>query len=385
MENLELKGKQIQNHTAYEIEDEYQSLLIEYRRKYMHRIIDIIQEQIRGIPEHRIEEWIEEYLIGELKMTGARQNNQIASSLYTNFETMIRNSNQSLDMRYSKYIENLNEIGRKSHNDSIEDITQDFINIVIRRIEQYYDCFYGISDRNFENALENIKYELRPNIRRVSEEFQEEYQSMIKVALKNNQNKMEGWVLESKEKNTSIPEECLEQAERMLEYHDFELLRKENGLYIRNKDNNQVYEFTYNPEFKLFNSQSGLGIQIINGSMVGLNIDKDLVLVDNQTSLEISDMDRLAIIKVCPSQRGYDFYLDNKKIVDQEKINKIIQFIKIKCPGYYNKLLKDPDFAQLIQTQTNEISEEKTNIINEPTETTLSEYLELEKTSSKKR
>lgn len=361
MEDLELEGRRIQKHTAYEIEDEYENLLMEYRRKYMYRITDIIQQQIRGIPDYRIEEWVEEYLISEIRSSGRRQNNRIVSDLEDNFETLINNSTQNLDMHYSRYTENLNEIIRSSRKNSLEDISLDFINIASRRIEQYYDCFYGLVDRNFERALENIKYELRPIIKRLNEQFQEEYQTMIRVTLKNNQNKMDNWIIEAKEKDEPIPEEYIAQAAKMLEYNDFELLREENKLYARDKKTKKVHELKYDKQYKQFNTESSIGMQIIDGSMVSVNIDEDLLLVDNQISLEISDVPRMDIIKVSQGLDGYDFYFNNQKITDKEEIVKLIQAIQKKCPGYYNKQLQDPEFAQLIPEQLQEIVDEKEN------------------------
>lgn len=51
MEDLRRDGMRIQNNTVINIEDEYVNLVREYKNKLFINIIDIVQENMRGISE----------------------------------------------------------------------------------------------------------------------------------------------------------------------------------------------------------------------------------------------------------------------------------------------------------------------------------------------
>lgn len=51
MEDLRRDGMRIQNNTVVNIEDEYVNLVREYKNKLFINVIDIVEENMRGIPE----------------------------------------------------------------------------------------------------------------------------------------------------------------------------------------------------------------------------------------------------------------------------------------------------------------------------------------------
>lgn len=58
----------IKNNTIDSIKDQLNELTRQYHRKFCNNILDIIHEQIRGIPEYKIEDLIQDELTNKIKI-----------------------------------------------------------------------------------------------------------------------------------------------------------------------------------------------------------------------------------------------------------------------------------------------------------------------------
>lgn len=350
IEEFRRKGRIIQERTTEEITEEYRILITEYRKKYFYQIIETIQSYLRGIPEYRIEEWIEEYLISEMKSEGYRQFNKMHDSLETEFDSMYRSfsSNRNIPRNIELYEESLNAIVRRTTPEWLEDLSTEFIQQITRKIEYYNMSFLGIDDRTLYRNIENISFELKGTLRRINNQFQEEYAQMIKSEIKKNTREIENNMHSIKINNQEIPQEYISNIQRILNYQGYRLIKHNDKTYIQDKTTQEMFEVTYDSNYNVIKTTNGnLGIKIQGDSTTIVDINKNNMMSRDMINFEMSNSKRQFRIKITQGFVGYEFEYGNKKITDLAQISAIIDSIKTKVPSYYEELLKDKDFQQL--------------------------------------
>jgi len=351
MEEFRRQGQIVQEKTIEQITEEYRYLLMEYRKKYFYQIIDAIQSHLRGIPEHRLEEWIEDYLISDMKSTGFHQINKMQSSLETEFDSMYRsiNPNTNINLTIELYSESLNQIARRSNLEWLEDISKEFIKQITRKIEYYNISFLGIDDRALEKIMENIEYELRGTLRKINNQFQDEYQDILRKAMKNNSEEINNKIQTISTKNNEIPKEYISRLERILGYNGYKLIQDNEKLYVQDKETKNTIELIYDSRYNVVKTaDDSLGIHIKDNQLGIVDQNKNTIIVTKPLEYEMSNIQGQFRIKVTQGFIGYDFYYGGKLVTDLGEISAIIDSIKSKAPGYYEELLKDKDFQEIL-------------------------------------
>lgn len=350
IEEFRRKGRIIQERTTEEITEEYRILITEYRKKYFYQIIETIQSYLRGIPEYRIEEWIEEYLISEMKSEGYRQFNKMHDSLETEFDSMYRSfsSNRNIPRNIELYEESLNAIVRRTTPEWLEDLSKEFIQQITRKIEYYNMSFLGIDDRTLYRNIENISFELKGTLRRINNQFQEEYAQIIKSEINKNTREIENNMHSIKINNQEIPQEYISNIQRILNYQGYRLIKHNDKTYIQDKTTQEMFEVTYDSNYNVIKTTNGnLGIKIQGDSTTIVDINKNNMISRDMINFEMSNSKRQFRIKITQGFVGYEFEYGNKKITDLAQISAIIDSVKTKVPSYYEELLKDKDFQEL--------------------------------------
>lgn len=351
IQNFKKEGIRIQNNTAEEISEEYRNLLFEYQKKYFNQIISIVQQQIRGIPEYRMEEWIIDYLISDIKSEGNKEIRRMHAKLESEFETMTRNiqQNKSLSMSQEQYSESLNSIVRRSDHDWLFDISSEFIKQFKRKIENYYDVFHGISEYNFQRALDNMEIELKVILRKVNQQFIEEYQQILKKTINNNIQKINKNLENISIEEEKISEEYINSLNKILGYNDYELINENGKLYAKSNETGNVVELIYDSFNQVIKAKDGsVGIQIKDDKMISIDKTSNTTMIVEPLSLELSNLKRQFKINVKHGLIGYDFCYGDKKVTDLGEIAAIIDSIKSKTPKYYEELLSNKEFQELI-------------------------------------
>lgn len=351
IEEFRKDGMIIQEYTTENIKEEYRTLLTEYRKKYFYQIIDTIQSHLRGISEYHIEEWIEEFLISNMKSEGYRQFNKMHASLETEFDSMYRsiNANTNIERTIEEYQESLNYITRRTNLDWLEDLSKEFIQELKRKIEYYSISFLGLDDRMLERTIQNMASELNGTIRRVNHQFEEEYQQIMKNAIKKNCEDIASKMQSINLKNNKIPKEYFGHLEQILNYNGYQLLEENEELYIQDKTTQKIHAVTFDSRNNVIkNADETFGIQITGDRLTLLDIPKNTVISRDSISFEMSNLKREFRINITQGFIGYEFEYGGKKVTNLTEISAIIDSIKTKVPSYYEELLKEKDFQELM-------------------------------------
>lgn len=369
MNQFQTEGRRINQNAIEEIREEYRSLLNEYRRQYIHQITYIVDCHIRGISDSKMEDWIEDYLISEMRTLGNHQIRQIESHIDSSFYAL-SSQNTNIARKFQEYQEELQMLLRRNNSHLLEDINQNFIRLFTRKIEHYFDAFYGISNQNFYHNLEKIQEELKRSLSKKSAEFFEEYQNIIKITIKNSINKMNDKIEEISERNHDIPEEYINSAVKILGYSSYELVRENEKLYAKNNLNQLVIELKYNPEENIIiSTDKSMAIQVRDDYRMLFDKNTDTAMVDYGLNFEISSANRKDIIKIVEGLGTISFYKNNQEITELKEIGTILQTLEAKAPGYYDKLCRDSDFRKMFaqvtleQTQNNPEYEDLNNAL----------------------
>lgn len=351
IEEFKRKGRIINEHTVEDLTEEYQKLLDSYRQKYINQIIEVVQEYLRGIPESYLEQWIEENLISNAKSTGTRQIAKIYESLAPEFDALLRHiqTNANTDQNIKEYKDGLNYIMRRQGLGWLEDLRMEFIRTLQRKIDNYNFAFMGIDDRRLENALDNISSELKSAIRRLDNRFEEEYQELMARVMKNNATKIYDNLQQLNNQKQEIPKHYFALVNRALEYNGYQLIEENEKLYIKEKQSNQVVELVYDSQTDIFKAyDNSLGIKIQGDLVLLVDRNKNTRMITDSMMLETANLKGDFKIKISRSFTGFEFEYGGQKITNLTEISAIVHAVKSKLPGYYEELLQNKDFQELI-------------------------------------
>lgn len=342
----------IRNHTIEEIQEEYIKLIHEYQRKYFNQIIDVIQSEIRGIRESKMEEWIQEYLINDIRSKGHHQIDKITAHIEPSLDRIANsiNNGQNVNREFKQYLEELVNVTRRINTEWLETLSSEFIKQIKIKIENYYDVFYGIDNNRFYRSLDEIEYNLKSTIKRINNQFEEEYKNIYKVAFKTQMNKIKNSIDSAEKQQESISQEHLNQASKMLMYNNYRLIQQDGKLYAKHNETEEVIELIYDKNnHMLLTKDQNMGIRITDKGTVSVNKKADSILIYTGFGLEVSNLKGSNIIKVTPGFIGYQFYQNNQEVTDLKAIEEITSIIKSKSPGYYIELIKDPEFKEVLE------------------------------------
>jgi len=350
MDDFRRNTRKLQDNTIESIEDEYRSLLNFYRNRFSMCIKDIIEEEFRGIPESKMDDWIEEMLIDEIRRTGIHQIRKMHNFLEENNNDVIRGISSGSDSNrlLSEYENQLNRYSQRDDSGWLEEIIMEFRYSLINKLSYYCDVFNGISESNIENKIDSIGYEIKPRLMKVAMIFMDEYKQIIKKEFNKNINKMQQNV-EQFQIVEKIPENVKEEFAESLKYSGYDLIEENTKLYVVEIKTGNKFEVRYNEKNNILSSlDDSLVFQITKDYYQSINLESNKIIVINNNSFQTCNKNKKYHLAILQKEDGYEFYYGGKKVTDIVEIDIIIDRLKHISPEYYNKLLNDPSFGKIV-------------------------------------
>lgn len=347
MEELRRKGYSIQNNTSEEIEERYNYLVKKYFNIFINQVTNIIQSEMLGVPDYRIAEWVEHYLISELKINGRKQSAKINDMLIELYNSMNAKTNLNTNTSFltKQYQENLSEFTRRINSDWLIEIINELKREILRKLEYYYDPFNGVlesTNKNFYSSLENISYGLNSKLTRQAENFTEEYKEILRIEFNKNITK----IVQNLENKKHA--DLLKKYMPFTQLFNYKFEQFNDIILAIKKNEDKIQELRYNQENQyLSNSDESLVFMTHDNIYLLLNKENDSIIAVSPKIVQISDINDNQKLELKRTEKEYIFSNNSIPISNENEIAKIISIVKNEIPGYYNILMSDTKFQDI--------------------------------------
>lgn len=353
MENIEefkKKGINIQTITTDELNEEY-SQMIKLHQKYLYnKIVDTINQYIRGMSATEIESLIDRYLLTDIKYRGKQTISRLNDELQIAFvETLkiAKNSDQNQLLR--TYLEKITPPLRKNKMDWLYEITNQFSKHLMQKIDLYFASFKSISTNNVDRTIENLNKAITEVMKQYQYKFDEDYQVILKKFLNNNKNQINELIHNLN--NNKTPNFQIYSA--IAELSNYQLIEESGTLYIKEKNTEEKIELTFKDgllsskdnkhRYHIDNEKQRLGYYNSESKVTILVHDGLITIIPPFKNIE----DKY-LISFAKNGHNYQLYYNLKPTNDLEKIESMIKEIEKYTPGIYNKLISDYNFEKLL-------------------------------------
>lgn len=357
----------IQNKTLYNIEDEYKDLINQYRKKVISRLESCVEETFLGIPDYKIEEWLEEFFIEEFKTIEKRSFEKLEDLMneYKNIISRGMEEGREFERLIYEYSEEIKDNLKKHNLDNIEGLIGIFSRQFGNKLTYYLELFKGISGCNIDSKIDDLKYSIKNRMNFIMNEYYEEYNFMIFNQLNKHITEIKETFHEIK-KEESIPEEILNEFSEKMLYNDYKLIVSNNKIYIRDQKTLELIELNFKKEsdnkYELYTKEKDIIFYLNNGEYSCINKNKNNILSVNNQSYESATTDMQYNINIIKTSNGYEFKYQGKIIKDVLKIEVILSKIREICPKYYVELMENTEIVQIIN-ESEKIKEENKEIL----------------------
>lgn len=361
MENFKKNSETIQNNTIENIQSEYNSLIRRYQNIFLSVINDIIHEQLRAfpcsIPTSKIEEWLEDYLISELKYQGRNKFNRLSDKLFENLEETLDETKRNTDSTIIKdnYQARLDEIIQKEREDWLYEIVVYFPNELAKRVTFYFEAFHGISDRNFEDNIYELITATKGQLLRKTELLADEYKNIMIDASNKNKKEMNKQFSSLRHINRINYERFNE----IMAINNYELLESSGIKYAVNMSTGEKYEVELDGNIlKLKGIPACFLVDDQKALYYNKNEEKTVCLKD--LSLIVTNDKGENGYSISQGFSDYTFSQNNKPCNNPDEILSIINRLKEDVPNGYYILSQDTYFQKIINSNSkgNQLSEE---------------------------
>lgn len=315
---------------------------------------------MRGIPEQKIEEWIEDYLLSNLKTFGLREINKVEYYLEDAFRKSMNKlqSNNKTEKVVELYQEQIDGIKFELNNRWLDEIVNEFQHEFPRKIMHYYAAFYGISDQRFERSLDNIVDEVRRVLNRRFENFLEEYHFIINNELKNNISTMGNKFYEFEKKNVDKDKQYNEIL-NLLGMLGFNLYKVNDKYFVRNDKTGEFTSMEFDENLLKAKDGSRFAFMVSDNQYSYMDEKTDIMLILTDKKMEMTNMAMKDKLSMVEDIDGLKFYSNDVQLNDNDAYNKILLVLKEKVPVYYDNLLTNLEFRTLenAMTKSNEITD----------------------------
>ena len=170
--------------------------IVENKKRITNSLIDSIQENIKGIPENRIEGMIDDYFIDELKA----EINKLIKAFMKRIEPVIMTRQDSPEILEQELMTEYKSINLSS----FEDLPLAASRQITNRIANYFECFRGFVGGRIDDALYNIRNDIKSRINFFMYNLLEEIVREVGKAMKKIPNKMDNKEEVQEQTNSSI-------------------------------------------------------------------------------------------------------------------------------------------------------------------------------------
>ena len=348
---------EIDNFYEENLLNSYNDMIKQHKRYLTNEIFKSIFKITNKIDKNQIERLIDKYLSLELEYTGIYTINNLTEKLNQTSESIsnqISNDFNKKDELFKTYIEEIKSILKKNQMDWISNITEDFVKVFINELKNNLEDNQNLNNDQITRITKNITEPINIVFKKYENKFQNEYQNILKIYIENKLTQM-------KEKINSIEKENqtkknIEQFYPLINLSNYELINEPNHIYIKDKETKQQYELFYHDnclktednqiKFNINQEEKHQGYinNIKNKRIVVHNGFITLVLLNNNQSNKIVNKKVISFRKI---NHQYQFYYNSKKINDIDKIEVLLNVIKINAPEIYHKLTNDKDYINI--------------------------------------
>ena len=127
--------------TEKRIESIYAELLHENRNRILGSLTEAVENNVRGIPDYKVEEWIEYFLIENLQYYGIQKNKELETKLENEFNQLcieLTNGIGEQSTLLDEFKRNLNTSINQIDISEFDEIINEFIKNFTTRLE----CFF---------------------------------------------------------------------------------------------------------------------------------------------------------------------------------------------------------------------------------------------------
>lgn len=345
------------------IKENYISLVNELSKTYKDIIKRVVYEKISSMPEEKIELVIDEYLLNDLKMKGYRNINQKAAQYEFSLENLDKmNSNNKNNTSAIKIFESDIERNSGAHLNFLDEVNNEFKRTLTNKILNYYNVFYGVNDRSFENALDDINYRLTSELHKIGIHLEEKYQQLEKEQMK----KVSEQIIHNYNNKTSLREEETKQFEQIANYNGYHIKEELNNYYaVNEKEKHQLNLTSQNGQSVLVTKKRDLAFKLGDNYVVSANKFKDNMIVIQQNKFYMCNMNRTKSVIVEFTPNGVRLYQNDKEATEDKKKFEILEEIKNKCPKFYNEIKVIPEIGKIIENNNKKELEELKGLKND--------------------
>lgn len=304
---------------------------------------------------------VENYLIPGLREKIYSKSKELEESLskaQNRMFQMIDNQITNKDRIISEYQEILEEFTISSLwiEEAVEDVINEFIYEFSKVILYYFDAFIEIDETRFFENLDELKNQAKRVCMQTSEQLFEDYQKQLKATKKFNVERIQKRLEDFKliDKRTEINEVTIKRFEKIIKTAGFELVEEFGQWYVKDKKTNKQYEI------ELIENTL-----IVKGTKIGFSAtDKPVDFNENpnkqtyynhETQKSITIGHNQIIIKypkreiqIYKNNQEYVFEYNKKTYSSLDAIAVIIEDLKKHSPFYYEELMKDPKFKEIV-------------------------------------
>lgn len=348
---------EIDNFYEENLLDSYNDMIKQHKRYLTNEIFKSIFKITNKIDKNQIERLIDKYLSLELEYTGIYTINNLTEKLNQTSKSIsnqISNDFNKKDELFKTYIEEIKSILKKNQMDWISNITEDFVKVFINELKNNLEDNQNLNNDQITRITKNITEPINIVFKKYENKFQNEYQNILKIYIENKLTQM-------KEKINSIEKENqtkknIEQFYPLINLSNYELINEPNHIYIKDKETKQQYELFYHDnclktednqiKFNINQEEKHQGYinNIKNKRIVVHNGFITLVLLNNNQSNKTVNKKVISFRKI---NHQYQFYYNSKKVNDIDKIEVLLNVIKINAPEIYHKITNDKDYINI--------------------------------------
>lgn len=360
MEKFKRDGIYTISDTEKRIESIYAELLHENRNRILGSLTEAVENNVRGIPDYKVEEWIEYFLIENLQYYGIQKNKELETKLENEFNQLcieLTNGIGEQSTLLDEFKRNLNTSINQIDISEFDEIINEFIENFTRRIECFFDAFRQIDSYRIESMLDDLRRELKHNAKIVLERLLDEYKDELHAEF----NKLYNIINENIEKINPInKEEILKDYKEIMSISGYTIEEHNDLFFARDIKNDKLYEIIIDKDnIRLKGINIGFRIEGKDEykQQFYVNEKDNRVCVMQKESFTMCNTKSRHAMTIFKVGDGYGF-MYNYEVTTNPIIHAIIiDYIKKDYPEYYDKLMQDKNFRLISEEVSKKVSE----------------------------
>lgn len=344
LKSILIKESMIQGDQA---EVSYTNIIQSMQHTIVDNVVDIITNIIGFQNRGRLENIVEENLIHRLLIEGRHRIKKIDEDLTVGIN-FIYNKALNPDTENINYI--IEDVLDRVENDQdyswIEEISYEFLQQLTRSFSYYLDNEFGSS--YMENALEDIKYNVKQYVESSLESIIKEYKSDIRYNLNNFKNKTIDNINEYRRNNTvQIPLaiEDVSGYKIIFGLAGFHAEDTFEGLMLVDNQTSQKYPIHKDSKGNIVTSDKNISFNYQNGEHVYINNTTQKIISTDGVNITLGTFERPTKYRMMSGFDEYDIFYGKQKLTEVNQLCYFEEDMRKNFPTAYAKLSEERSFA----------------------------------------